>query len=125
MEICMNALEKNDLENSGLATCFAFSNDMCRAAVGGSLEDFVQYARNPTFGSLLNCRQWRAEPLQLVNTCTPTRGPMATQVVHVVGRDERRKSFLWTLQQERRPPLQGSWLIWQCLAKDKAIYLTV
>ncbi|KAG8467267.1 hypothetical protein KFE25_000583 [Diacronema lutheri] len=124
----MDSLARNNFPevDSGLATCFAFSNDMCRAAVGASLDEFVKFARNPIFGSMVNCESWRAEPVNLVgNGGTPTRGAMATQLVHVVSLSGRTRTFIWTLQQERRPPNAGSWLVWQCLAKDKAIELTV
>ena len=48
--LCMNALGRNDdpIPDAGLRTCWNFSSDMCRAAVGGSLADFLKYARNPT-----------------------------------------------------------------------------
>lgn len=124
----MDALAKNNFPecDSGLATCFAFSNDLCRAAVGGSLEDFVKFANNPVFGSMVDCNSWRAEPLNFVGEPggTPTRGAMATQLVHVVSSRGQPRSFIWTLQQERRPPHAGSWLVWQCLARDKAIEMT-
>jgi hypothetical protein len=128
VEACMNALVRNDFPevDSGLATCFAFSNDMCRAAVGGSLDDFCKYAKNPTFQTLVNCRVWRAEPVNFIGGgATPTRGAMATQTVIVTSRTGSTRAFLWTLQQERRPPLAGAWLVWQCLAKDSAIDLTL
>jgi hypothetical protein len=124
---CMDALQRNDFPeiNSGLATCYAFSNDMCRAAVGASVEDFCKYARNPVFQTMVNSDRWDAAPVSIVGSATPTRGAMATQMVHVTSKEGMRRSFLWTLQQERRPPNAGAWLVWQCLAKDMAICLTV
>ena len=88
--LCMNALARNDepCPDAGLTVCFSFSSDMCRAAVGGSLEEFRKYnssasylyarqgeiraesvangsrasfnryARNPTFSQLINCKSW-------------------------------------------------------------------
>lgn len=127
VRLCMEALARNDFPecNSGLATCYAFSNDMCRAAVGGSLEEFVKFARNPIFGSMVNHNSWRADPINLVGGGTPTRGAMATQLVHVISANGQPRTFIWTLQQERRPPNAGAWLVWQCLARDKAIELTI
>lgn len=128
VRLCMDALLRNDFPeiDSGLATCYAFSNDMCRASVGGSLDDFCKYAKNPTFQTMCRASAWRAEPLNLVGGgATPTRGAMATQMVIVTSRTGATRAFLWTLQQERRPPLEGAWLVWQCLAKDMAIELTM
>lgn len=123
----MDALAANNFPdiNSGLATCYAFSNGMCRAAVGASVEEFIVYAQNPVFQSMVDAQKWRADPINILESTTPTRGAMATQMVHVVSRRGDTRSFLWTLQQERRPPLAGAWLVYQCLAKDYAISLTV
>ena len=58
--LCMNALGCNDepIPDAGLRTCWNFSSDMCRAAVGGSLADFLKYARNPTFAQLVDHESW-------------------------------------------------------------------
>lgn len=49
---CLDALLKNDTpwDNAGLEVCFDLASDRCRASMGGSLEDFILYAKNPSFG---------------------------------------------------------------------------
>ena len=149
--ICMDRLCENDWPkpNSGLEICFRFSGDMCRAAVGGSLETFLAFANNPTFASMVNAEAWAADEASFIEG-TQTRGAMATVsrtavsffvityrvlrcrtiesqvLVRVVPRGaEVERRFLWTLQQQRRPRLQGCWLIHECLALEKAIYKTL
>ena len=59
-----------------------------------------------------------------VIAATPTRGAICKMVVHVRCRDGRpmpSRKFLWTLQQERRPPQVGCWLISSVLALDRAL----
>lgn len=129
---CMDTLlERKD---AGLEVCFRFSSDRCRAAIGGSLDKFAAYAQNPTFGYLIHCCSWEITSVGPIIPGTSHRGSM--QTVLMVARaaaagkvttnvaksnkggaddsiDGRR--FLWTLQQERRPPLQGCWMIHEVL----------
>ena len=142
----MNALGRNDTPrpDHGLTVCFNFSSDMCRAAVGGSLEAFLQYARNPTFSQLVNHASWDGEVGSRI-PATQTRGALTTEMVTVETGDGRTKKFLWTMQQpvpksnlfgaqplclrhrqqQRRPPLTGCWLVHECLAVDNAVQQTL
>jgi hypothetical protein len=64
----MRGLKYNDIPepNSGLERCFNFADNMCRAAIGGdggrtgshvvTLENFIEYAQNPTFSTMTNCK---------------------------------------------------------------------
>jgi hypothetical protein len=54
VNLCMDSFLKKTA-NEALEICFGFSSDRCRAAVGGTLEEFMRYADNPTFGQLVNC----------------------------------------------------------------------
>lgn len=56
-----------------------------------------------------------------------TRGVMKTVLISVTPCDVKLKErkFLWTLQKERRPPLQGCWLIHECIAVDNAFTITL
>lgn len=58
VNICMEALQEKTA-NAALEVCFGFSSDRCRAAVGGTLEEFVRYADNPVFGTLVNCDTYK------------------------------------------------------------------
>ena len=124
--LCMNALGRNDAPraDAGLETCWNFSSGMCRAAVGGSLAAFRAYARNPTFASLVNHASWDGAPGNRI-AGSQTRGEMATTMVTVITADGATRKFLWTLQQERRPPLAGCWLVYECLAVDRAFTQTL
>ena len=125
--LCMNALGRNDdpFPDAGLEVCFSFSSDMCRAAVGGDLEAFRQYARNPTFSQLIGHRSWTGEHGSRI-AAGPMRGAMSTIMVTVVtGATGKERKFLWTLQQQRRPPNQDCWLVHECLNVENAIQQTL
>jgi hypothetical protein len=97
-----------------------------QAALGGSLEKFRQYAANPVFGYLVNCDDWEALSIGPVIQGTPTRGAMQTVLMAAKkGAEEERRTFLWTLQQERRPPLQGCWIIHEVLYVKNAFAQTL
>jgi hypothetical protein len=124
--LCMNALGRNDdpIPDAGLRTCWAFSSDMCRAAVGGSLADFLKYARNPTFAQLVDHESWSGKLGNRI-PATQTRGALATTMVTVQTNRGQERKFLWTLQQQRRPPDQGCWLVHECLYVENAIEQTL
>jgi hypothetical protein len=116
--ICMNTLiERKD--GGGLEVCFNFSSDQCRAAVGGSLDHFAEYADNPVFGFLVKCDGWNTVSVGSLIPGTPTRGAMQTVLMDAIlpvsslrqPGDDGARRFLWTLQQERRPPRQGYWVV--------------
>jgi hypothetical protein len=125
---CMNALLQNDKprNNAGLEVCFDYSSDRCRAALGGSLEEFILYASNPTFGSMTNAIEYTIVNVGTIIPATVFRGAMQTVLINVtpanMGGDCR--TFLWTMQQERRPPRQGVWLVHECIFVDIALALT-
>eukprot|EP00960_Hanusia_phi_P046370 757768-Hanusia_phi.AAC.8 len=89
MHFILEGLKYNDFPevDSGLKRCFAFSNSMCRSAVGGdegraggtTVEHFIKYASNPTFQSLVNCESYKQEEMNFLPP-SPTRGALATQV---------------------------------------------
>jgi len=130
--MCMSFLESNDVPkaNSGLEVCYNFSSDSCRAANGGSLETFLQYANNPVFQSMVNCLEWEVLNDGPEIPETNTRGAMKTVLIKVVqkevdGEQRNDRKFLWTLMQERRPPRQGCFLVHECLAVENAFAQTV
>jgi hypothetical protein len=146
---CMDTLlERKD---AGLEVCFHFSSDRCRAAIGGSLDEFAAYAHNPTFAYLINCRSWDVCSVGPIIPGTLHRGSMQTVLMvakaasatavasqnsepRAIGQtdkmdkennnkandDDKSRRFLWTLQQERRPPLQGCWMIHEVLYTKNA-----
>lgn len=122
VHLCMDNLKRNNepYANAGLECCFNFSTDRCRAAQGGSLEKFVQYAANPVFASMVNSKEWQVLSTGPLIQGTPTRGAMQTVLIHVQPRQGEARRFLWTLQKERRPPRQDCWLVWECLSVEHA-----
>jgi hypothetical protein len=125
---CMTVLL--DRKDAGLEVCFHFSSDMCRAALGGSLERFRQYSTNPVFGYLLNCSEYEIISVGPVIEGTRTRGAMQTVLMDALQGPKGDKKpyndrrFLWTLQQERRPPRQGCWIIHEVIYVKNAYLLT-
>ena len=141
VQICMEYLQNNHIPvmNSGLEVCFEFSSDRCRAANGGSLEQFVTRAANPTFQSMIDTLHWDIVTIGPEIPGGPTRGPMKTVLVQVTPKqsseqlnnnnnknnnNNNNRRFLWTLQRERRPPRQGFWLVHECIFVDMAFALT-
>jgi hypothetical protein len=126
---CMSVLLNR--KDAGLEVCFHFSSDLCRAALGGSLERFRQYATNPVFGYLVNCSDYEIISVGPVIEGTRTRGAMQTVLMDALQGQKGDKKpddgrrFLWTLQQERRPPRQGCWIIHEVLYVKNAYLLTI
>ena len=96
---CMDALLRNDKPwtNAGLEVCFDLSSDRCRAALGGSLEDFIAYASNPTFGPMTNAKEYSVVNVGPVIAATMTRGAMQTVLIKVTPSKggDRDRTFLW------------------------------
>lgn len=127
VQMCMDTLSHNNepYANAGLECCFNFSTDRCRAAQGGSLEMFVRHAANPVFASMVNAQEWQVLSTGPLIQGTPTRGAMQTVLVNVQPQQGKERRFLWTLQQERRPPRQDCWLVWECLSVENAFSHTL
>lgn len=81
--LCMDALQNEVLPQTSLGICFEFSTDRCRAAVGGTLDDFVKYASNPVFGSLVHCQDYRILSVGPVIPGSQHRGEMRTVLVEI------------------------------------------
>ena len=80
--LCMNALQ-NQKSHDSLEICFNFSSDRCRAAIGGTLENFIQYANNPVFGSLVNCDNYEIVSIGPIIPGGPQRGEMQTVLIEL------------------------------------------
>jgi hypothetical protein len=80
--LCMNAMRDQKPESS-LELCFEFSSDRCRAAVGGSLEEFVAYAANPVFGKLVHCSGYEVKSIGPIIAGSATRGEMQTILIEI------------------------------------------
>lgn len=171
---CMDTFVENRHDNTiGLDVCFAFSNDRCRAAIGGNINEFYQYAINPTFTYLTSCVSYSIISIGPIINGTAHRGSMQTILMEVIpsitttsmtlstsspyqskantaatalstskrkalsGKDYTTvlgpnaaaltppRRFLWTLQQERRPPLQNCWMIHEVLYTKNAYQQTM
>ena len=133
VDICQRALQKNDFPevDAGRELNFAFAGDQLRAIWGGSMDEFVRWSKaNPVFEYMVDCDDFEIlEDTVETNEGTPTRGSLTKMVVRVRNDNQPSKKgardYLWTLQQERRPPMAGCWLLWQVIAVDKAHELTV
>ncbi len=94
---CMDALSNNDTpwDNAGLEICFDYSSDRCRAAQGGSLEEFISYAANPTFASMVNAKEYSVENVGALIPSSMTRGAMQTVLIKVQSSKDEERSYLW------------------------------
>ena len=133
VDICQRALQRNDFPevDNGRELNFAFAGDQLRAIWGGSMDEFVRWSKaNPVFEYMVDCTEYAiVEETVERNEGTPTRGALCKMLVRVRNDGQPSKTgtrdYLWTLQQERRPPRAGCWLLWQVIATDKAHELTV
>mmetsp|Transcript_8512 Transcript_8512/g.12780 ORF Transcript_8512/g.12780 Transcript_8512/m.12780 type:complete len:122 (-) Transcript_8512:986-1351(-) len=102
-----------------------YSSDRNRAAQGGSFDEFITYASNPTFSTMVNAKEYSIENVGAYIKGTNTRGAMQTVLVKVQPLKGEERSFLWTMAQERRPPRQGLWLVHECVNLENAIGLNL
>ena len=84
------------------------------------MERFVEYASSPAFSCIVNCRDFEVS-LPRITPGTQTRGPMATVMVQVRGwqddgSEEEGQRVRWTLEEQRRPPLSGCWMVREVIA---------
>jgi hypothetical protein len=183
--LLMDALQNSPNPKDSLNLCFQFSSDRCRAAVGGTVEEFVKYATNPIFGSLVHCQHYEVVSVGPIIPGSIHRGDMQTVLIEITkpltvqaaiqskATDDRRtgrrrptieerirqretqqrqqaydndeddddddedgyggtmkreedgkKTFIWTLQKERRPPRQNCWLVHEVLFRQNAWFQT-
>jgi hypothetical protein len=159
---CMDTLMQDQVQ--GLEVCYAFSSDRCRAAIGGSLDRFQEYAKNPIFSYLIHCSEWNILRMGPIIPGTNHRGAMQTCLMSVRSSTESSSllssspsssslftfppslssspnddenttptspltysdhRFLWTLQQERRPPYESCWMIHEVLFVKNAYQQTL
>jgi hypothetical protein len=131
VQACMDTLLQDSTQ--GLEVCFAFSSDRCRSAIGGSLDRFNEYAQNPVFQYLVLCNDYNILRVGPIIEGTQTRGAMQTclmSAIHTQSNNENEsnsssRQFLWTLQQERRPPKQGCWMVHEVLFVNNAYMQTI
>eukprot|EP00984_Skeletonema_dohrnii_P015200 scaffold6516_cov68-Skeletonema_dohrnii-CCMP3373.AAC.1 len=117
-----------------------YSSDRNRAAQGGSFDEFITYASNPTFSTMVNAKEYSIENVGAYIPPTNTRGAMQTVLVKVQPLKGEERSFLCsisyfysiltillsrTMAQERRPPRQGLWLVHECFNIENAIGLNL
>ena len=83
---------------------------MCRAAVGGSLADFLKYARNPTFAQLVDHESWSGKLGNRI-PATQTRGALTTTMVTVQTNRGQERKFLWTLEPVRKSTIELGFIV--------------
>lgn len=81
--ICMQSLHACSVPSDALSVCFVFSSDQCRAAVGGTLTEFIKYANNPIFGSLVQCEQYKIVSIGPIISPSQHRGEMQTVLIEI------------------------------------------
>ena len=114
------------MARTGAGGTIGYSSTTSFVQIGVAIRMSFAGERNQPKG-LANCEEFNIEEPNVI-AGTPTRGALCTMIVKVKCRDAipmPSRRFLWTLQQERRPPLTGCWLIREVLAVDRAIDLTV
>jgi len=79
---CMDSLHAETPQKS-LEVCFDFASDQCRAAVGGSLDAFIDYANNPVFGTMVHCDSFQIISVGPLIAGGKHRGAMQTVLVEI------------------------------------------
>ena len=140
VELCMRALQQNDepCADTGKWFNWALGGDMVRSLHGGDPLRFLQWTRrSPVFDCLVDCESFSLDRSSVTTIPgTPTRGALCKLLVHVqpveaivngehsvrgrIGKPPARY-FEWTMQQQRRPPRLGAWLIYQVVAVEHAV----
>lgn len=94
---CMDGLLNNDKPwaNAGLELCWDYSSDRNRAAQGGSFDEFITYASNPTFSTMVDAKEYSIENVGSYIPGTNTRGAMQTVLVKVQSLKGEERAFLW------------------------------
>ena len=112
----MKAMHLNSFpdDDSGLATVYDWSSDMCRRACGRSAEEFIKMSKNSVFGMCVGGGgDWKLMDPRMVGN------NMYSVKVEVPSPDKRpSRFFLWQLRKEMRPPACGAWLIHGVIASD-------
>jgi len=136
-----SALRDNDSPsaNFGLETLFAYTTPQGRVAIappavgatgmqgGVTLEHFVATARHPIL-MLMGCASFMLVGETTVIAPTMTRGGLATQLVAITsqsngdGSEPQPKRFLLSLEQQRRPPLEGVWQLKEAMAMEQSVF---
>mmetsp|Transcript_27976 Transcript_27976/g.70534 ORF Transcript_27976/g.70534 Transcript_27976/m.70534 type:complete len:223 (+) Transcript_27976:3-671(+) len=134
----LGGLQHNDIPepNMGLERFYNFATFTCKSALTArqgarSLQNFTKYAaREPVFSHLVNCEAFSLGESTLIKG-TPTRGDLASHIVCIqepagfrfssglersegVGEDVEVR-YRMMLQRERLPPLEGCWMVHECL----------
>jgi hypothetical protein len=137
LQACMDALlrYRTDDRAAGLEVCFNFSSDRCRASFDGSLDRFTAFSSNPVFSCLVNCQAYEIVSIGPVIASSATRGAMQTVLMDAMPQQPKEavsssssssgRRFLWTFQQERRPPRQGCWIIHEVIYVKNAFHQTL
>ena len=92
-----HAIDGDSTRRNVIHWLISTQSDMCRAAVGGSLADFLKYARNPTFAQLVDHESWSGKLGNRI-PATQTRGALTTTMVTVQTNRGQERKFLWTLK---------------------------
>ena len=121
VKYCMAALRDDDEAETGKLINWALGGDMVRSIHGGDPEAFLKWTRrSPVFDCMVGCESFEVLTDSLSTIpATQTRGAMVRVRVRVaptervvdgphsvrgrIGKPPER-DFLWTIQQQRRPP---------------------
>jgi len=108
----------------GLEQCYHFSNEHCKAKLGGSLESFEQFIRSPIYGALAECLWYQIDHVGPLSPGDRSRGEMQTVLVDAFPSNDieeedgssnatHRRRFIFTMMKERNPasPFENCWLI--------------
>ncbi len=98
----MQALQRNNHRDEGIALVFRFASPANRLATG-PLPRFAAMLHGDRYQPLLNCRYFRTSELVV-------EGDKARQIVLVTTHDGRQAAYLFTLTCQRLPPHARCWM---------------
>jgi len=123
------ALKADDSES--LPTLFRFMTPAGRIAIappppqaglqGGVTEAWFEDNANHPLLCLLECEGFAIDEPTLIEP-TMTRGGLGTVKLQVDMTEQPSRNFLVSLEQQRRPPLAGCWLIKEALALERTAF---
>ena len=102
IRIQLNALQENDVSDSGVSTVFNFSSPVSRVSMG-PLNHFRLLVRNPAYSPMLNFKSYKTGYLIVT-------GNTAYQVVVLHGPEGERSAYLFMLDKQKKGSYKDCWM---------------
>jgi hypothetical protein len=104
VRIVMDALEKNDAKDTGIAVTFDFASPS-NQKVTGPLERFARMVKGPVYGPMVNHKS-----VEYGKTILLEEGDAAAVVVTLVDANDEKVAYVFTLSRQTEGNLKDCWM---------------